>query len=65
MGYVSLAHAQQDHAPTGWWNYIYKIMVPPKAIYSSWLALNNRIQTWDNLERKGKIGPNKCPICRT
>lgn len=28
-----------------------------------WLVLNNRNLTWDNLMRKGKIGPGICFLC--
>ena len=28
-----------------------------------WLVLNNKILTWDNLQRKGKIGPGICSLC--
>ena len=29
-----------------------------------WLAIENRISTWDNMVKKGWIGPNRCNLCK-
>ena len=28
-----------------------------------WLVLRNKVLTWDNLQKKGKIGPGICSLC--
>ena len=39
--------------------------MPLKIICFNWLCLSNRVHTWDNLIRKGWIGPNWCCLCRS
>ena len=43
---------------------IWKCNIPLKLIYFNWLCMENRINTWDNLIRKGWAGPNRCCLCR-
>ena len=42
---------------------IWKFNFPLKIICFSWLCFNNSINTWDNLLRKGWVGPNYCCLC--
>jgi hypothetical protein len=30
-----------------------------------WLALNNKLCTWDNGLKRGWIGPSRCSLCRS
>ena len=43
---------------------IWKCNIPLKLICFIWLCLENRINTWDNLIRRGWVGPNRCCLCR-
>ena len=42
---------------------IWKYGIPLKLKCFVWLVLEKRISTWDNLMRKGWVGPSKCCIC--
>ena len=44
---------------------IWKFRIPLKIICFNWLSLSNRINTCDNLIKKGWIGPNWCCLCRS
>ena len=39
--------------------------VPLKIKCFVWLCIENHINTWDNLSKKGWSGPNRCSLCRT
>ena len=43
---------------------IWKCNIPLKLICFIWLCLENRINTWDNLIKRGWVGPNRCCLCR-
>ena len=37
--------------------------LPKKISCFVWLALSNKLLTWDNLQRRGWIGPSVCALC--
>jgi hypothetical protein len=41
------------------WNW----KLPLKIKLFNWLSVENKISTWDNLQRKGWAGPNLCQLC--
>jgi hypothetical protein len=43
---------------------MWKWKCPLKTRLFLWLALANRILTWDNGQRRGWSGPNKCTLCK-
>ena len=43
---------------------IWKCNIPLKVICFNWLCLSERINTWDNLNKNGWIGPNCCSLCK-
>ena len=43
---------------------IWKFHIPQKIICFSWLCLSNWVHTWDNLIKKGWIGPHWCCLCK-
>ena len=48
--------------PTSWlnlWNY----PSLPKIDLFCWTMLHNSILTWENLKRRGREGPSRCPLC--
>jgi hypothetical protein len=45
------------------WHTIWKSHLWPKVSTFLWLLVQNRILTWDNLRKKGFIGPSMCPLC--
>ena len=48
-----------------WWKQLWKVEVPLKAKVTLWLTLNNKILTWDNLQKRGWNGPNWCALCNS
>ena len=38
--------------------------IPLKIICFVWLCIENQINTWDNLRKKGWSGPNRCSLCK-
>jgi hypothetical protein len=50
---------QKDHI----WTTVWKSKFWPKISTFLWLLLQNKILTWDNLQRQGFIGPSICHLC--
>jgi hypothetical protein len=46
------------------WKPFWKIKAPPRCKVTLWLALNNKLLTWDNCLRRGWCGPSRCPLCK-
>jgi hypothetical protein len=49
---------------TGWKVNIWKWHLQLKIILFFWLAMDNRILTWDILQKKGWVGPSICHLCK-
>ena len=47
-----------DHIRSPRWGIHSKILK-----ITMWLTLNNKILTWDNLQKRGWKGPNRCALC--
>eukprot|EP00253_Pinus_taeda_P023386 PITA_23386 len=45
------------------WNHIWQSRLWPKVSTFLWLLSKKHILTWDNLQRRGFIGPSRCPNC--
>eukprot|EP00253_Pinus_taeda_P017014 PITA_17014 len=45
------------------WTHIWQSRLWPKVSTFLWLLSKRRILTWDNLQRRGFIGPSRCPNC--
>jgi hypothetical protein len=54
---------QDQENPEKQWENIWKIPQWPKLKMFKWIVLHNRILTWDNLMKRGFIGPSHCHIC--
>ena len=48
-----------------WWKQSWKYEGPLKAKLTLWMTLNNNILTWDNLQKRGWIGPSRCALCHS
>lgn len=52
--------------PPDWWYVkIWKWHIPLKLKCFTWLILQNKLKTWDNLCKQGWSGPNYCSLCKT
>lgn len=47
--------------PTVFW----KTDCPPKMTYFSWLTFHNKNLSWENLKKRGWIGPSLCLFCKS
>lgn len=47
-----------------WWKHVWKFKSPPWYKITLWLALNNKLLTWDNGQKRGRCGPNRCTLCK-
>jgi len=45
------------------WTRIWEKTLWPKISVFLWLVCKKRILTWDNLKRRGMIGPSRCVLC--
>jgi hypothetical protein len=45
------------------WTAVWKSKFWPKISTFLWLLLQNKILTWDNLQKRGFIGPSICHLC--
>jgi len=53
------SHTEKDQL----WNHIWQSRLWPKVSTFLWLLSKRRILTSDNLQRRGFIGPSRCPNC--
>jgi hypothetical protein len=47
------------------WDKLWNSPQWPKIKIFQWIILHNRILTWDNLRKRGFIGPSRCHLCQT
>jgi hypothetical protein len=47
------------------WGKIWSSALWPKVSTFLWLIIHNRILTWDNLRKRGFIGPSMCVLCQS
>ena len=58
---------QSSHPPQGnsLHDFIWSGALPNKISCFIWLVLENKILTWDNLQRRGWTGPGMCALCKS
>ena len=56
LGYDMATKDEHEGEHIWWWMKIWKIPVPVKTILTLWLALNNKLLTWENLTREDSKG---------
>jgi len=48
-----------------WWHYtLWKWDLPPKIKLFTWILLENIILTWESLQKRGRLGPGLCALCK-
>jgi ribonuclease HI len=55
---------QDQEDPTQQWGKIWGSPQWPKIKMFKWLVLHNQILTWENLRKRGFIGPSRCHLCQ-
>ena len=63
LGYKTWAEEKFQGETKEWWKQLWKAKGPLKAKITLWQSLNNKILTWDNLQKRGWNGPNRCTLC--
>jgi hypothetical protein len=52
-----------EEEPMYWYNELWKWQLPLKVKLFIWLMLEQRILTWENLNKRGFNGPSRCVLC--
>jgi hypothetical protein len=47
-----------------WLNKLWRLQLPLKLKLFSWLVGNNKLLTWEVLQRRGWVGPSLCLLCK-
>lgn len=63
FAYLFITSSTGDSDRSWHWKDIWRWRIPTKIKCFSWICTNNKISTWDNLMRKGWIGPNIFHLC--
>jgi ribonuclease HI len=64
LGYKAWFESREEVLPSWWWKPLWKHNFPTRCKITLWLALNNKLLTWDNGQKRGWCGPNRCPLCK-
>jgi hypothetical protein len=57
--YSAVSNTVNNTTTTSWCKHLWILKIPLKVKLFIWLADNNRISTWDNLQKKGWNGPSQ------
>jgi hypothetical protein len=63
-GYKVLSSRGDLGVQRWWWKKVWKFKCPSKSHIFIWLLLNNKVLTWDILQKRNKHGPRRCPMCK-
>jgi hypothetical protein len=64
-GYQALNSYAGSDEGVWWWKCIWKYKCPLKSCIFMWLALKNKVLTWENLKKGGKHGLGWCYLCQS
>jgi hypothetical protein len=62
--YATLFSTLNQSTITGWRNQLWKWNIQQKIKLFLWLAVKNKILTWNNLQLRGWKGPGRCHLCK-
>ena len=63
-GYAVAIREQTKLEERSWWSGLWQIQNPQKTILTMWLALSNKLLTWEMLKKRGFEGPSICSLCK-
>jgi hypothetical protein len=63
LGYLAIAEEQVEGVSKWWWKTTWKWKALEKMKILFWLAMEQKLLTWDVLCRRGWVGPNNCALC--
>jgi hypothetical protein len=64
LGYVQLIVDLQQRETIWWWKKLWKQRCPTKGKILVWSILENKLLTWDNLQKRQFNGPGWCTLCK-
>jgi hypothetical protein len=64
LKYQVLVLNEFDGTMQNWWKPLWKANSPLKVKTLSWLAIENKVLTWDNSLKRGWVGLGWCVLCR-
>ena len=64
LGYATRMKEDDDGEKKWWWKNNWKLNFPLKTKTFLWLALSNKILTWDNGQKRNWHGPPRCILCK-
>lgn len=63
-GYVAICVGHYNWATKWWWKRLWKIQCPTKNKLLFWSIQENKVPTWDVLQKRCFAGPRWCCLCR-
>ena len=57
MGYLCLSAGVENRVEVWWWRSLWKLKCPAKSKLFMWCVLNNKVPTWDVLQKRSFQGP--------
>eukprot|EP00253_Pinus_taeda_P024113 PITA_24113 len=63
-GYAFLMDQKGWQEPEWWSSKLWKLKCPLKSRVFLWCLLKRKVPTWDILQKRFFIGPNRCPLCK-
>ena len=64
LGYVARIEEVWNGDRVWWWRFIWKLYFPLKTRILMWLALDNKLFTWDNVQKRSWVRLNICILCK-
>ena len=64
MGYLCLSVGVENRVDVWWWRSLWKLKCPAKTKLFMWCVLNNKVPTWDVLQKRSFQGPGWCVLCK-
>lgn len=65
LGYLKLNSDMGQRETIWWWGKLWKIKNPAKTRLFMWNVLNNKVPTWDILQKRNFSGPGWCTLCKS
>lgn len=63
-GYIKLSTEVDPREEVWWWRPLWKLKCPAKTKLFMWYVLENRVPTWDTLQKRNFQGPGWCVLCK-
>ena len=63
-GYLFLSARVVLREEVWWWRPLWKLKFPAKTKLFMWCVLNNKVPTWDVLQKRSFQGPGWCVLCK-